>query len=97
MLTSLPLKFTEDTDFERISVLFETILIAPQDGRYNFYVLLARNTKLDFKINGGLILSMSNSIRCDLFYNNTQCWNDTTFEVSDGVTYKSGDPLLLQL
>lgn len=73
ILRSMPLKFTEDTDLERISVLFETVLIALQDGRYNFSLYLATNTKVDFKINGALVQTLSNSLSCSTYYNNSLC------------------------
>ena len=73
VLSIMPQQFTEDTSFERISVLFETVLIAPQAGRYSFFVYIAQNTKVDFKINGNLIKSLSNSLSCSSYYNNTQC------------------------
>lgn len=72
MLAAFPAVFTADTNLERISVLFETVFLAPSAGHYTFYVLIGRNTKIDAKVNGKLVSSFRVSIKCTSFYAQTK-------------------------
>jgi len=112
-LSSLPHEFLEDTLFEYSSVRFSTAFIVPEDGNYTFYIMVSKNSKVDFDISGERIITIDNSlftsvvtrpegststkILCTSQYGSSSWCLDTEQAASKNITYTTGDALYLNL